>query len=176
MWLAWLVIGCCSTGRFPSKDHGATVPVKRDENVAHWRVNGEKVCPKLIWAAPGCYVLEVEYEASFTKYHPHKSGVGFFSPIAGAVEQAAQTTHHEYSSSRIPFALRLRENANYFVTATFTGDEFLPRIVGYDGAGNRLASIEPARSRQELEACAPGSGSAADLRVGLRVSDESSCD
>jgi len=173
LWVAWAAVGCCSNGRFPSKNHGATVPIKRDENVGRWWVNGDKVCPKLMWAAPGCYVLEVEYEASFTKYHPDKSGIGILSPVAGVVEQAAQTTHHEYGSSRIPFALRLREGANYFVTATFTGDEFLPRIVGYDGAGNRLLPIEPARSKQELDACAAAAGDAA-ARVSS-ASDQTAC-
>ncbi len=175
MWLGWVAVGCCSTGRFPTKNHGATVPGKRDETVAGWWVNGDKVCPKLIWAAPGCYVLEVEYAASFTKYHPNKSGIGVISPIAGVVEQAAQTTHHEYGSGRIPFSLRLVENANYFVTATFTGDEFLPRIVGYDAAGNPLPPLEPARSKQELESCTADLGAAAAGRF-ASAADTTSCD
>lgn len=172
MSIGWLLAGCCSNGRFPGQAGTALIPVKRDENVKTWRVNGEKVCPKVIRAAPGCYVLEVEYGVSYTKYHPDKSGIGFISPAAGLIEQAAQTTHRSYRSGAVPFALRLRENANYYVTATFTGDEFLPRVIESDGTGARLQQIEPASSQVELDACrtgAPAPQKSAANRAGARL-------
>jgi hypothetical protein len=132
------------------------VSVERDDSVASWRVNGEKVCPAIIRAAPGCYVLEVEYGISYTKYHPDKSGIGLASPVAGVIEQAAQTTHREYGSGPVPFALNVRKHASYYVTSTFTGDDFLPRIVETDGTGARLQHIDPASSQQALDACRTG--------------------
>lgn len=41
--------------------------MQRDELVDGWGVNGEKVCPKVIEAAPGCYVLEVTYSTKYVK-------------------------------------------------------------------------------------------------------------
>ena len=160
--LAWLALGCCSLGRYPS-DIKTGVHVRHDELVEGWRVNGRSVCAKEIVAVPACYVLEVAYGASYDKYNGrHSLGEALIVPSTLLeIAKEEQTTHNEYHSSLVPFALRLDSRASYYVTATFTGDEFLPRIIVLDAAGKRLGQIDPARSPAELQACADGKPSPA---------------
>ena len=159
--LVWFALGCCSLGRYPS-DIKAGVHVRRDELVEGWRVNGRNVCAKEIVAVPACYVLEVAYGASYDKYNgKHSLGETLVvPPTLLEIAREEQTTHNEYHSDLVPFALRLESRASYYVTATFTGDEFLPRIIVLDAAGKRLRQIDPARSPAELRACANGKPSA----------------
>ncbi len=154
--LGWFVMGCCSNGRYPSDLKGG-IHVRQDEFVDSWRVNGGKVCPKEIFAAPGCYVLEVEYSASYSK--AKKGGLsplGIMSPLVGVVEQEENRTRATYDSGRVPFALRLRQGNSYYVTATFTGDQFLPRIIESNAVGERLGQIDPVLDDKELDDCRAG--------------------
>ena len=154
--LGWLIAGCCSRGRYPS-DIKAGSHVRRDEFVDSWRVNGEKVCAQEILAASNCYVLEVQYRASFVK--EHDSGfrpLRIVSPMASAIEEGEQATRADYHSSLIPFALRVKAGASYYVTANFTGDEFLPRIVELDVAGHKMGQIDPASTTAQLRDCRAG--------------------
>ncbi len=152
--LAVVAVGCCSRGRFPSDVKGYA-NVGRDDYVERWKVNGDKVCPRVIAAAPGCYVLEVEYGASYVKHHGDE---WFVAPVGPAVVvgRVEHTTRAEYHSGTVPFALRVRERMAYYVTTTFTGQYFLPRIVELNEAGERIGQIEPARTSQELAACKAG--------------------
>jgi hypothetical protein len=164
--LVLTLTGCCSNGRYPS-DLKLGINVTRDEQVEAWKVNGEKVCPWVILATPGCYVLEVKYSASYTRLRGGKEGVALMvlNPVIGVAAAAggvaANSTHHEYESSYVPFALRLRYGVTYYVTSTFTGDDFLPRIVESNAAGVRIGQLDPARSVQELEDCRTGKPPAA---------------
>lgn len=155
--LAWLALGCCSLGRYPS-DIKDGIHVRHDELVEGWRVNGEKVCAKELVAMPACYVLEVEYGASYAKYNGKQTmGEKMMVPVLlSEIAKSEETTRNEYHSGLVPFALRVSPRASYFVTATFTADEFLPRIIVLDAAGNRLGQIDPAQSDAELRACAGG--------------------
>jgi hypothetical protein len=63
--LLWVPACCNPSGRFPSDVKGGS-RVRRDEFVDSWRVNGGKVCSSVIWAAPACYVLQVQYSATTT--------------------------------------------------------------------------------------------------------------
>jgi hypothetical protein len=152
---AWFAAGCCVSGRFPSDLKGGS-RVRRDEFVDAWRVNGAKVCSKEIWAASGCYVLEVEYNATYRKQNSDVNAMNLISPIAGLIEAEANTTYATYDSGRVPFALRIRSPNSYYVTATFTGDQFIPRIIELDAAGERLGQIDPIRSARELADCRAG--------------------
>jgi hypothetical protein len=51
------------------------------------------------------------------------------------------------------FALQVRREHSYYVTATFDGDEFIPRIVESNAAAERTREVLPARSMEELEQC-----------------------
>jgi hypothetical protein len=153
---AWLAAGCCTNGRYPSDLKGG-VGVGKDKIVKAWRVNGEKVCSSVIWGAPACYVLEVEYDISFVNVGDYSRGIALAGgPAVAGISALANTKKTDYSTGRVPFALRLRNGAQYYVTATFTGDEFLPRIVEQNAAGERISEITPARSQQELEDCRAG--------------------
>ena len=76
-----------------------------------------------------------------------------FSPIAGAVDTAVSTHSTRYETGYVLFALPLRRERNYYVTATFDGDRFMPRIVETNAAEERTSEILPAGSMQELERC-----------------------
>jgi hypothetical protein len=157
-----LLPGCCSRGRFPSDvDHGSIVT--HDELVDKWRVNNEAICQGKyqIEAAPGCYVLEVGYSAEYVNIKNVRYvsiGVALGSlPITAAelaVHAANDTYRAEYHSQLIPFALKVEPQRSYYVTATFNGDTFEPRIVVSDLSGNRLGALYPANPEQ-LKACEP---------------------
>lgn len=136
-----------------------------DERVDEWRVNGEEVHTRFIHAAEGCYLLDVKYRADYARVHGASSLWGV-SPLAAAVETAARTHTSSYETGYIPFALQLRRHHTYYVTATFDGDEFIPRIVELNAGAERTREILPARSAQELELCktqSPGDREARDL-------------
>jgi hypothetical protein len=151
----WFAVGCCTNGRYPSDLKGG-IHVRQDEFVDSWRVNGEKVCAREIRATPGCYLLEVEYGASYSRQHGDMNALVFVSPVAAVIGFEASRTRASYESGRVPFALRVRYPNSYYVTATFTGDQFLPRIIESNAAGERLGQIDPARSDQELADCKAG--------------------
>lgn len=147
--------GCCrGTAKFPSNVSGGAV-INRDDYVEQWRLNGESVCKKVIQAAPGCYILEVEYGAKYA--NTKNAGPPYFSaiihPLAPIIEHDARTHRAQYRSPLFHFALSVEHLHWYEVTATFTGDEFQPRIVITDQTGQRLGELLPARSVEELEKC-----------------------
>jgi hypothetical protein len=154
-----LVLGaCCSKGKFPS-DMKAGTPiarVDRDEHVEEWRVNGEDVCPKVLATVDGCYVLEAKYSASYLRLHGAHSAFWTISPILAVADTADRLHEAHYESEFVPFALVTHKQYAYYVTSTFTGDEFIPRIVELNGAGERVREIKPAKSTQELDACHAG--------------------
>jgi hypothetical protein len=155
---AALALGaCCSKGKFPSDIQGGTpvARVDRDEHVEAWRVNGEKVCPKVIEAIDGCYVLEAKYSADYLRLHG-SSRLWSLSLLAGAVDTASRVHEAHYESDFVPFALLTRREYTYYVTSTFTGDEFIPRVVELNPAGERIREIRPAKSTKELDACHAG--------------------
>lgn len=158
--LACLVmVGCCHRGKFPARVAGGSL-VQRDELVDGWGVNGDKVCPKVIEAAPGCYVLEVTYSAKYVKQHGDAVFIAYpVWPIiaagaVGMVLDAESKTHRaRYDSGPVTFAMRVEPGRTYYVTSTFTGDEFIPRIVVTDAAGARLGALLPTRDETVLAAC-----------------------
>jgi hypothetical protein len=156
---------CCSNGKFPSdiKSDTSTSRVDRDEHVERWRVNGEEVCGKVIETAAGCYVLEVKYSAHYLRVHGTSPlwaiGVGLMSPalVVGAAVDTEKRTHRaHYASVFVPFALATNKQFAYYVTSTFTGDGFIPRIAELNGAGEKVREIKPAKTVQELDACNAG--------------------
>lgn len=133
-----------------------------DERVAEWRVNGEAIEPRLIHAANGCYLLEVKYREAYTRVHGASSLWGL-SPVAAAIDTATRTHTSHYETGSVPFALQVRSQRAYHVTATFDGDRFMPRIVELNAAGERTREILPLRSTQELDSCKAHSPAAEDI-------------
>lgn len=133
-----------------------------DERVAGWRVNGGTIAPRLIHAAAGCYFLEVKYSEDYTRVHGTSSLWGI-SPLAAGIETAASVKSSHYETGYVPFALQLRRQHTYHVTATFNGDEFMPRIVELNAAAERTREIFPLRAKQELDSCRADSRSAENV-------------
>ena len=112
-------------------------------------------CPKVIEATDGCYVLEAKYSADYMRLHGGTGRLWSLSLIVGAVDTASRVHEAHYESEFVPFALLTRRDYTYYVTSTFTGDEFIPRIVELNAAGERIREIKPAKSTKELDACPP---------------------
>jgi hypothetical protein len=151
LWLALLIHACHPAGpKFASSELGR---IKSDELVDDWRVSGETGCPDVVQATDGCYVLEVKYQAKYTYM---AGGSSFWGLGTGAaIDALAQGRIHEseYETGYVPFALQLHPQHSYYVTATFDGDKFMPRIVETNAAAERTREISPARSLEELEQC-----------------------
>lgn len=129
--------------------------INHDDYVNGWQVNGDKVCRKFIEAGPGCYVLDVEYDQKYVKEASGPYLSGLVCGLCALAEQEERTKRTEYRSL-VRFALPVQQQRLYYVTATFTGDVFLPRIVVMDVSGNKIGEIQPARSQQEVAACQAG--------------------
>jgi len=129
------------------------VRIGSDERVDDWRVGGEKYCPHVIQAIDGCYIVEVKYREDYTRVHGGTSRLWGLSPLAGAVDTMARTHTSHYETGYVLFALPVRRQHGYYVTATFDGDEFMPRIIETNAASERTREILPAASPQELEQC-----------------------
>ena len=148
---------CCLLGCAPAIPYA--VPggseVERDELVIGWSVNGERVARKGLLPAPGCYVLGVTYrkDYDYVKGKGPDRAVSVASPALAMIEASSRAEHKEYEADQIPFALTIRAGHSYWVTATFTGDAFLGRVIERDAAGEKTAVFEPARSVQELREC-----------------------
>jgi hypothetical protein len=90
----------------------------------------------------GCRELTVKYEQSYFIWGEKKAeraGLG-----TGLAATLANTEQHNYETLKpIRFLIPARAGRNYWVTATFTGDEFLPRIVESDPNGNTVRKFLP---------------------------------
>lgn len=155
-----LVSACCHAPRFPTNLRSGGAGITQDEYVEEWRVNGEKVCRNIFAAARGCYVLEVTYSAKMTIASDRALREALFGrerkpsdPRGVSYKKEPQVRDTTHRSNAAPFALAVRDGYQYFVTATFTGDEFLPHIVEYDQTGKKVGEIEPAKTTAELDSC-----------------------
>jgi hypothetical protein len=135
-----------------------------DERVEDWRVNGGTTRPRFIHAAGGCYLLEVKYSEHYTRVHGVSSLWGI-SPLAAAVDTATKVKSSHYETGYVPFALHVRPQHSYHVTATFDGDEFMPRIIELNAAAERTREIFPLRSKQQLDSCKAHSRSSKSIEA-----------
>jgi hypothetical protein len=93
--------------------------------------------------APGCHDLTAHYEESYTNTHGAEF-VLLFSPALGAAALAANTEVHDYESNMpIRFHVPAKAGMSYWVTSSFNGDQFMPRVAVLDAAGERVAVILP---------------------------------
>ncbi len=148
-----LVVQACHPGaRFPG---GSSEPIRisSDERVDDWRVSGEGDCPRFVQAIDGCYVLEVKYREDYTRVRGGLSQLWAINPLAAGIDTAARSHTSHYETGYVLFALQLQKKHGYYVTATFDGDKFMPRIVETNAAAERTREVFPASSLQELERC-----------------------
>ena len=97
----------------------------------------------------GCRKLTAKYEASYFIWGEKKAKrAGLGGGLAAAL---ANTEQHDYETMKpIRFFIPARAGRKYWVTATFTGDEFLPRVVETDASGdttNKFLPDEPCKTR-----------------------------
>lgn len=150
--LGLLLQGCYDLRPCAPEQVRERMRVDADELVDDWRVNGATIPARFIHAAAGCYLLEVKYREDYKRVRGASSLWGI-SPLAAGIETAARTETSTYETGYARFALQLRNQHTYHVTATFDGDWFFPRILELNDAGERTREIRPVRTNQELDAC-----------------------
>jgi hypothetical protein len=105
---------------------------------------------KEFWVAHGCHVLDVRYEETYVQ----SQGVAFimlWNPLvatatvaASAAATAANTRVTSYETDTpIRFNVPAKPGMKYWVTSTFTGDVFMPRIAVLNAANERVGVILP---------------------------------
>jgi hypothetical protein len=137
--LGLVVVACHPRARHP-RHTAERMRIDCDGRVEAWQVGGETKCPRVVHAPEGCYLVRVKYREDFARLHHHLEGL-----------PKLHTAH--YATPYIAFALQLRTGHSYYVTATFNGDEFMPRIIELGSMSERTREILPAASLQELEDC-----------------------
>jgi hypothetical protein len=147
--LGLCVTGCMKVYQAPALPANQLARVKFDSITRDMEVDGlplpwakDGKRPSEILVGVGCRVLTVRYEASYFVWGAKKAdraGLG-----TGLAATLANTEQHDYETmKRIRFFIPARTGSKYWVTATFTGDEFLPRIVESDASGNTVRKFLP---------------------------------
>jgi hypothetical protein len=154
--LVFFGLSCAQRTQLNYDSPGGSV-ISRERRVQSWTVNGERVETKFLEPEPGCYALGVKYKETFDGMRQPGVvalvGSGQLEMMELAAQLMAAGFHKEYESGSVAFALQVRSNHTYWVTSTFTGDEFIGRIVETNELGERVGAIEPARTAQELSDC-----------------------
>ena len=109
----------------------------------------------------GCRKMTVKYEQSYFIWGEKKArraGLG-----TGLAATLANTEQHDYETIKpILFFIPAKPGHKYWVTATFTGDEFLPRVVESDPSGNTVNGFlpeEPCDEARRLQPSMPAASS-----------------
>ncbi len=147
--LGLCVTGCMKTYRAPALPANQLARVKFDSIARDVEIDGlslpsasEGGPTSEIFVGTGCHTLTVKYEQSYFIWGEKKAsraGVG-----TGLAATLANTEQHDYETmKRIRFLVPVRAGSKYWVTATFTGDEFLPRIVESDSSGETVRKFLP---------------------------------
>ena len=147
--LGLCVPGCMNTYRAPAVPANQLARVKLDSIARDAEVDGLSLRPPIgegasseMFVGVGCRVLTVKYEQSYFIWGAKKSkraGLG-----AGLAPTLANTEQHDYETMRrIRFFIPMRAGRKYWITATFTGDEFLPRVVESDSSGDTVHQFLP---------------------------------
>jgi len=144
------IMGCMKTYRAPALPANQLARVKFDSIARDVEIDGmslpsvskEGESSNEIYVGVGCHILTVKYEQSYFIWGAKKSdraGLG-----TGLAPTLANTEQHDYETmKRIRFLIPVRAGSKYWVTATFTGDEFLPRIVESDSSGETVHKFLP---------------------------------
>jgi hypothetical protein len=103
--------------------------------------------PSRFWVAAGCRNLTVRYEETFFRVHDLKKVVMYtaaFGRVVGGFE-AAKNTHIASYETRTPigFHILARPGMKYWITSSFDGDTFMPRVALLDTNAQRQGVILP---------------------------------
>jgi len=107
-----------------------------------------------VYVSPMCHELVAKYEESYVRSHIDGAVmVLFWSPAAAAASLGASAASmassstlvvHEYETDMpIHFFVPAKANTKYWLTSTFDGDHFSPRIAVLDRDGQRTGVIFP---------------------------------
>lgn len=91
----------------------------------------------------GCHVIEVDYRETFHDHFKECKRFDNGKTIYNKCPGPRWSDERQYSAASIKFFVRARPPSQYWVTATFTGDEFLPRLVELSPAGEATATFTP---------------------------------
>ena len=149
--LGLCVTGCVKTYRAPALPANQLARVKFDSIARDVEIDGmsfpspsasEGQPTNEFFVGVGCHVLTVKYEQSYFIWGAKKaSRAGLGTSLDASL---ANTEQHDYETmQRIRFQIPVRAGRKYWVTATFTGDEFLPRIVESDASGETVRKFLP---------------------------------
>lgn len=141
------VSGCGPSYRAPALPAEQLAVVTLDSRVSTVEVDGLPVAAGKAGPAarefpvgPGCRKFAVKYEESYFIWGEKKAkkeGLG-----AGLGAALAKTEVHDYETMRpILFFIPTKPGRKYWITATFTGDEFLPRVVESDSTDTTTATF-----------------------------------
>lgn len=90
----------------------------------------------------GCRVLSAKYEESFFIWGDKKAVREGYCD--GLLPVLSYTESHNYETLKpIAFFVPVRAGYTYWLTATFTGKEFLPRVVEIEPSGESVARFLP---------------------------------
>ncbi len=97
---------------------------------------------KEFFVGAGCRQLTAKYEESYFIWGAKKAskeGLGY-----GLGPALAKTEVHDYETMKpIRFFIPAKAGRKYWVTATFTGDQFLPRVVEIEQSGDSVGTFLP---------------------------------
>jgi hypothetical protein len=142
-------IGCMKTYRAPALPANQLALVTLDSSARALEVDGLPLpsarggdSANQFFVGVGCRQLTVKYEQSYFIWGEKKAkraGLG-----TGLAATLANTEQHDYETMKpIRFLVPATAGRKYWVTATFTGDEFLPRIVESDPSGDTVRRFLP---------------------------------
>jgi len=147
VWLT-LTAGACTTYYRPPSIPDQLAVVSVDVRATVLTVDGlptkpmRSKPPREFLIGAGCRSLSVKYEESYFIWgekKAQKKGLG-----SGLEVAIAESELHSYETTKpIRFFIPVRAGYRYWVTATFTGDEFIPRVVEMAPNGDTVGRVPP---------------------------------
>jgi hypothetical protein len=141
--------GCVQSYKAPALPRNQLALVSLDSSASVLDVDGlappsgqkgQKL--KEFFVGAGCRKLTAKYEESYFIWGGKKAGKAGLG--TGLAVSLANTEQHDYETMKpIRFFIPTKAGRKYWVTATFTGDEFLPRVVEIEPSGDAVNKFLP---------------------------------
>lgn len=109
---------------------------------------GEPESERMFAVGPGCREIVAKYEESFTKAGKSDAmftGSAITDAVVQGVQAAGSTEVHHYSTDKpIHFFVNAKGGRAYWVTSSFNGSQFYPRVAEIDPVSNEtVGEITP---------------------------------
>jgi hypothetical protein len=96
---------------------------------------------------PACHELTVTYAEDYVRYRESNPILPLDpflkTAVMAGVAAAGSTEHHYKTETPIAFHVAAKPGVKYWITATFDGDQFNPRIVVLGPRGEHQATLLP---------------------------------